>query len=114
MLWIHFLGWLNGLELNEDGILQVRDGDEEEEYPVGFLSLPEDLRAAEMFVDQDGRLTFADDSGAVTWTGPTPEDMGPYPGLPKVRAAIDLDGHEDSTHSWCGRTSAVTRPGITC
>ncbi len=95
VLWIHFLGWLHGLELSENGILQVRDWEEEEEYPVGFLTLPDDLRAAEMSVDQEGRLTFADDSGAVIWTGPTPEEMGPYPGLPKPRSTIDLDGHND-------------------
>jgi hypothetical protein len=124
VLWSYFLGYMYGLELSEDGILQVRDWEEGEEQPVGFLALPEDLRAVEMFVDQDGRLTFTDDSGAAIWTGPTPEEMGPYPGLPKPRATIDLDDYDDfnplvvrtdfdSDDAWNRLESEMSKPSET-
>ena len=93
VLWIHHLGWLHGLELTEDGILQVRNWDEEE-LPVGFLALPEDFRVTEMVVSDDGRLTFTDDAGEVVWAGPPPQEAGPYPELPRTRSAIALDGYD--------------------
>lgn len=48
-----------------------------------------------MFVGQEGQLTFADESGAVIWTGPKPEEVGPYPGLPRPRAVIDLGEYDE-------------------
>lgn len=39
VLWIYFLGWLRGLELSEDGTVQVRDW-EEDELPVASSPCP--------------------------------------------------------------------------
>ncbi|GAB3283504.1 DUF6924 domain-containing protein [Kineosporia babensis] len=93
ILWIHHLEWLHGLELTESGRLEDRDW-ENGYVQAGFLGIPQDLRAAEMFVADDGRLSFADESGTVLWASAPPQEAGPYPGKPQPRAEIDLTGYE--------------------
>ncbi|GAA0239507.1 DUF6924 domain-containing protein [Cryptosporangium japonicum] len=94
VLWIHYLGQLRGLQLTTDGLLRDRNV-EDECRPVRFLGVPEDLRAAELSVADDGRIRLTDESGTVVWASARPEELGPYPSLPRPRASIDLTGIQD-------------------
>jgi hypothetical protein len=78
ILWTAFISSGDGLEMTEDGGLASRSPDGIFR-PGNGIGVPHDLNAAEFFVSDDGRLTFAGDDGQILWAGqpatPDPADQ---------------------------------------